>query len=189
MGILVLIQFSHFSAIYQYNRSHILEIQGGVKGWRGLKYNTEPLPLLFQTHGRAFWPVFYVSSSLSLLGCRSSVYEPWAPEYLQCRRYRRWFLRNDPSLSPKHNIYFLQCFKHKKLHEFFFYQFNNNSNSLCDFDNYPINSKTCLRRPLKKTKKWFSRPIITYCKSKELQNAQREHSAILLTFIKLQFVF
>ena len=41
----------------------------------------------------------------------------------------------------------------------------------------------------KKTKNWFSRPIIAYCRSKVLQNAPREHSAILSTFIKLPFVF
>ena len=52
---------------------------------------------------------------------------------------------------------------------------------------------------LKKTKNWFLRPIIAYCRSKVLQNAPRgalcnkvlqilEHSAILLTFIKLPFV-
>ena len=44
-------------------------------------------------------------------------------------------------------------------------------------------SKTCLKRPLKKTKNWFSRPIITKCRSNVLQ----EHSAILSTFIKLPF--
>ena len=50
--------------------------------------------------------------------------------------------------------------------------------------------ETYLKRPLKKkTKKWFSRPIITQCRSKVLQNALFEHSAILSTFIKLQFVF
>ena len=56
-------------------------------------------------------------------------------------------------------------------------------------------SKTCLKQPLKKkTKSWFSRPIIAKCRSKVLQNAvlqnaAREHSAILSTFIKLPFVF
>ena len=50
-------------------------------------------------------------------------------------------------------------------------------------------SKTCLKQPLKKnTKYWFSRPIIAKCSSKVLQNAPREHSAILLTFFKLLFV-
>ena len=34
----------------------------------------------------------------------------------------------------------------------------------------------------------FSRPIIAYCRSKVLQNAPREHSTILSTFIKLPFV-
>ena len=48
-----------------------------------------------------------------------------------------------------------------------------------------IYSKTCLKRPLKKkTKIGFQE-----CRSKELQNAPREHSAILSTFIKLPFVF
>ena len=50
--------------------------------------------------------------------------------------------------------------------------------------------KTYLKRPpKKKTKNWFSRPIIAYCRSKVLQNAPSKHSAILLTFIKLPFVF
>ena len=50
--------------------------------------------------------------------------------------------------------------------------------------------KTCLKRPLKnKIKIWFPRPIITKCRSKVLQNAPREHSAILSTFITLPFVF
>ena len=50
-------------------------------------------------------------------------------------------------------------------------------------------SKTHLKRPLKKkTKNCFSRPIIDYRRSKVLQNALREHSAILSTFIKLPFV-
>ena len=35
----------------------------------------------------------------------------------------------------------------------------------------------------------FSRPIITYCKSKVLQNAPVEHSAVLLTCIKLPHGF
>ena len=53
-----------------------------------------------------------------------------------------------------------------------------------------IYSKTRLKRPLKKkTKIWFSRPIIAKCRSEVLQNAPREHSAILSTFIKLLFVF
>ena len=38
---------------------------------------------------------------------------------------------------------------------------------------------------LKKTKNWFSRLIIALCRSKVLGG---EHSAILLTFIKLPFV-
>ena len=51
-------------------------------------------------------------------------------------------------------------------------------------------SKTCLKRPLKKkTKNLFSIPIIAKCRSKVLQNATTEHSAILLTFIKLLFAF
>ena len=50
-------------------------------------------------------------------------------------------------------------------------------------------SYTCLKRPLKKnTKYWFSRPIIAKCSSKVLQNAPKEHSAMLLAF-KLPFVF
>ena len=40
-------------------------------------------------------------------------------------------------------------------------------------------NKTCFKRPLKrKTKSWVSRPIIIECRSKVLQNAPREHSAI-----------
>ena len=51
-------------------------------------------------------------------------------------------------------------------------------------------SKTCLNWPLKKKiKNWFSRLIIALCRSKVLQNAPREHFAILSTFIKLPFVF
>ena len=51
-------------------------------------------------------------------------------------------------------------------------------------------SKTCLKGPLKmETKTWFSRQILAKCRSKVLQNAPREHSAILSNFIKLQFVF
>ena len=47
-----------------------------------------------------------------------------------------------------------------------------------------------LKRPLNKnTKNWFSRPIIAYFRSKIFQNVFLEHSAILMTFIKLQFVF
>ena len=47
-------------------------------------------------------------------------------------------------------------------------------------------SKTCLKRPLKKkTKIWFSKPVIAKCRSKVLQSALLEHSAILSTFIKL----
>ena len=42
---------------------------------------------------------------------------------------------------------------------------------------------------LKKTTNWFSRPIIAQCRSEVLQNAPREHSAILSTFIKLPLVF
>ena len=42
-------------------------------------------------------------------------------------------------------------------------------------------SKTCLKWPLKKkTKNLFSIPIIAVCRSKVLQNAPREHSAIIL---------
>ena len=53
-----------------------------------------------------------------------------------------------------------------------------------------IYSKTCLKRPLKKnTKIWFLRLVIAKCRSKVLQNAQREHSAILSTFIEPPFVF
>ena len=49
-------------------------------------------------------------------------------------------------------------------------------------------SQTCLKRPLKKKTIFFLIPIIAKCRPKVLQNAPREHSAILLTFIKLPFV-
>ena len=49
-------------------------------------------------------------------------------------------------------------------------------------------SKTCLQRPLKKnTKSGFQYRISLKCRSKVLQNAPREHSAILSTFIKLPY--
>ena len=61
------------------------------------------------------------------------------------------------------------------------------------FSQYSISanySETCLKRPLKKkTKNWFSRQIIAKCRSKVLQNALREHSAILSTFTKPPLVF
>ena len=41
----------------------------------------------------------------------------------------------------------------------------------------PWYSKTCVKRPPKKTTNWFSRPVIAW-----------EHSAILSTFMKLPFV-
>ena len=48
------------------------------------------------------------------------------------------------------------------------------------------NSKTCLKRPLKKkTKNWFYDRLSLNAGQKYC----REHSAILLTFIKLPFVF
>ena len=51
-------------------------------------------------------------------------------------------------------------------------------------------SKTCLKRPLKKkTKIGFQARLLLICRSKVLQNAPREHSAILSAFIKLPFVF
>ena len=40
----------------------------------------------------------------------------------------------------------------------------------------------------KEDQNWFSRMIIALCRSKVLQNAPREHSAIRSTFIKLPFV-
>ena len=40
----------------------------------------------------------------------------------------------------------------------------------------------------KEDQNWFSRQSIAECRSKVLQNAPREHSAILSTFIKLFFV-
>ena len=53
-----------------------------------------------------------------------------------------------------------------------------------------IYSKTCLNRPLKKkTKIDFQDRLSLNAGQKFLQNAPREYSAILLTFIKLQFVF
>ena len=53
------------------------------------------------------------------------------------------------------------------------------------FRRFGMYSKTCLQRP---RKNWFSRLIMAKCRSKVLQNALLEHSAILLTCIKLQFV-
>ena len=51
-------------------------------------------------------------------------------------------------------------------------------------------SKTCLKQQLKmKTKHWFSIPLIAQSWAKVLQNAPREHSAIISTCIKLSFVF
>ena len=41
---------------------------------------------------------------------------------------------------------------------------------------------------LKKTKNWFSRPIIANAGQKYCRMLHGEHSAILLTFIKLPFV-
>ena len=48
-----------------------------------------------------------------------------------------------------------------------------------------VYSEHCLMRQLKKkTKYWFSRPTIAKCR---LKSIEEEHSAILLTFIKLPF--
>ena len=41
---------------------------------------------------------------------------------------------------------------------------------------------------IKKTENWFLRPIIAKCRSKYCRMLQGEHSAILLTCIKLPFV-
>ena len=55
---------------------------------------------------------------------------------------------------------------------------------------FTVYSKPCIKQPLKKeTKNWFSRLIFAKCRSKVLQNAPREHYAILSTLIKLAFVF
>ena len=52
------------------------------------------------------------------------------------------------------------------------------------------NSKTCLKQTLKmKTKIVFQDGLSLNAGRKVLQNAPREHSAILSTFIKLPFVF
>ena len=54
----------------------------------------------------------------------------------------------------------------------------------------PLYSKTCLRRPLKiRPKIGFQDRLLLKCRSKVLQNAPREHSAILSALIKLPFVF
>ena len=65
------------------------------------------------------------------------------------------------------------------------------SNCKSNESNNVYYSKTCLKRPLKNMiKNLFSRPVIAKCRSKVLQNAPKEHSAILLTFIiKLPFIF
>ena len=50
-------------------------------------------------------------------------------------------------------------------------------------------SKTCLKRPLKKkTKSWFSDQLSLNEGQKYCRILQWEHSAILLTFVKLPFV-
>ena len=43
----------------------------------------------------------------------------------------------------------------------------------------------CKTATLKKTENWISRPIIAYAGQKYCRMLQREHSAIVLTFIKL----
>ena len=49
---------------------------------------------------------------------------------------------------------------------------------------------TCLKRPLKtNTQKLFFKTDYRLMQVKILQNAPKEHSAILLTFIKIPFVF
>ena len=51
-------------------------------------------------------------------------------------------------------------------------------------------SKTCFKRSLKRRpQNMFSRQIIAKCRSKVLQNAPPEHSAILSTCTKLSSVF
>ena len=52
-----------------------------------------------------------------------------------------------------------------------------------------IYSKTCLKRPLKEGTKIGFQERLSQIQSRLLQNAPREHSAILSTFIKLQLVF
>ena len=49
--------------------------------------------------------------------------------------------------------------------------------------------KPVLSNHSNKDQNWFSRPIIAQCRSKVVQNAFLGHSAILLTFIQLPFVF
>ena len=52
-----------------------------------------------------------------------------------------------------------------------------------------LQGKTCLKPPLKKkTEIGFQDELSLICRLKVLQNAPREHSAILSTFIKLPFV-
>ena len=51
-------------------------------------------------------------------------------------------------------------------------------------------SKTFLKQPPKRRPKYrFSRLIIAYCRSKVLQNAPMEHSAVQLTCIKIPHGF
>ena len=52
-----------------------------------------------------------------------------------------------------------------------------------------IYSKTCLKRPLKKKTNSVFKTDCHLMQVKVLQNAPKEHSAILSTFIKLPFVF
>ena len=60
---------------------------------------------------------------------------------------------------------------------------------ICPSERIGEYSKTCLKRPLKiEDQSWCSRPIIAQCRSKYCRMLQGEHSAILLTFIKLPFV-
>ena len=49
-------------------------------------------------------------------------------------------------------------------------------------------SKTCVKRPLSKRQQMGFKTNFRLCRSKVLQNAQGEHSAILSTYIKLSIV-
>ena len=56
------------------------------------------------------------------------------------------------------------------------------------FSSVLLYSKTCVKRPLSKRMTIGFQDQLSQCRSKVLQNAHGEHSAILLTFIRLPFV-
>ena len=66
---------------------------------------------------------------------------------------------------------------------------NDASHTICMVIAAMSYSKTCLKRPLKKkTKIGFQDRLLLNAGQKYCRMLQREHSAVLLTFIKLPFV-